>query len=465
MKKRTFSAVLSLCLIWTLLSCAVSVWAAEPEAPIEIRTTEELLAMAENPSGSYILMADLDMTGVEWKTLDFSGSFDGNGHGILNLTVTAPSEEQVRIFDGNLKEYQANFAGFFGVLTKAEVKNLKLINLRALVETDVPCFLGGIAGYAKKSNITGCTLIGTLELRAHERMFGLGGLIGYGSGFIEDCDVDVTLICTDTDKDSPDEQFLGGLVGMGFVDVVNCSVKIDGYASEFGYAHNGGLIGNMMRYPIGDWTSSIKGNHVEGKITFFEKAPSRRAYCEAFVGEQMTYHCKMEDNTESFQRDERNEYDTELRPEMCADPVYTETVIAGGCDSYGYTRYGCESCGYIYTDHYTMFEHQPTEWVLQKAPTVEEEGLSTSTCACGQESFERTEDRLPPPPTEAPTEPPTEAPTEPPATEPPATEPPAEEKDPVILSPGLFILVGVAVLIIVLLIVFKPKKKKGKFHR
>ena len=35
-----------------------------------------------------ILMADLDMTGIPWKALDLNGgSFDGNGHAILNLTL------------------------------------------------------------------------------------------------------------------------------------------------------------------------------------------------------------------------------------------------------------------------------------------------------------------------------------------------------------------------------------------
>lgn len=78
-----------LALLALLLSVTVPAGATEtePSAPKPIRTVEDLLAIAEDPSGSYILMADLDMTGVEWKTLDFAGTFDGNGYAILNLTI------------------------------------------------------------------------------------------------------------------------------------------------------------------------------------------------------------------------------------------------------------------------------------------------------------------------------------------------------------------------------------------
>ena len=69
--RKYISLVLLLVLLVTL---AVPARGTEPE-PAEIATVEDLLAMAENPSGSYILTADLDMTGIPWKSLDFSGAF------------------------------------------------------------------------------------------------------------------------------------------------------------------------------------------------------------------------------------------------------------------------------------------------------------------------------------------------------------------------------------------------------
>ena len=289
---KQFAAILAL--LW-LLAFPV-VFAAE--APTEIHTVEELLAIGEDPAGSYILMNDLDLTGVEWPCPDFSGTFDGNGHALLNLELTKPGATTAITIDGNKKEYDTQLVGFFGRLQDAEVKNLQLLNVRALIEIDKPCFLGGLAAHSMDSKITGCTVTGCLELRAFDRMFGVAGLIGYGNGTVENCDVDVTLICTDTDPNTKDEQFMGGIFATGFMDVSGCHITIDGYCSEFGYVHNGGITGMYMRRPIGyDYKGNLIGNTVTGKITFFENNPNRRAYCSAMVGEALVNRWYLDYNT------------------------------------------------------------------------------------------------------------------------------------------------------------------------
>ena len=55
-----------------LLLSAINVKAEEIT---EIYTPEDLCGVADNPSGSYILMNDIDMTDVVWKPVDFTGSF------------------------------------------------------------------------------------------------------------------------------------------------------------------------------------------------------------------------------------------------------------------------------------------------------------------------------------------------------------------------------------------------------
>lgn len=74
---------------------------------VEISTAEELAAINDNLSGSYVLTADIDLAGIEWMPIGafkplsdapedaemphpdyaFTGSFNGNGHKISNLTV------------------------------------------------------------------------------------------------------------------------------------------------------------------------------------------------------------------------------------------------------------------------------------------------------------------------------------------------------------------------------------------
>ena len=382
--KKLISALLVLLMLFTLSAAAM----AEEAAPVEIYTPEDLKKIADDPGGDYILMADLDMTGIPWKALDMKGgSLDGNGHAILNLTLAEMGELKPNSCDGNKKLYETAYFGLFGTLIDSEVKNLKLLNVRTVVEIDEPCFVAGLAGYAENATITDCTVVGTLELRAFDRMFGVGGVVGYGSGKVKNCTVDVTLLTVDTDATTKDEQFLGGVYATGFMDVRDCTVTIDGYTSEHGYVHNGGIVGMYMEYPLGTGQKGyVTGNHVEGKITFFEDNNNRRAYCKAYVGEALVNYYILDKNTQNFTRDERKDYSVELRPEMCENPSYTELVVPGSCDTYGYTKYTCESCGYSYRDHYTLFTHTVSLWTEQQAATLEAEGLALGYCdGCGIE--------------------------------------------------------------------------------
>ena len=423
------------------------------EEPVQIHTVEDLLAMAENPGDNYILMDDLDMTDVTWTCPDFSGTFDGNGHAILNLYLSQPGKETALSYDGNKKTYDTYYVGLFGTLRDATVKNLKLINVWGLVDIDKPCFLAGIAGYAENSTISGCTVTGCLELRAFDRQFGVAGVVGYGYGTVENCTVDVTLINTDTDEKTKDEQFMGGIYGTGFMNVLNCQVIIDGYISDHGYVHSGGLVGMHMQYPWGtEVDGTVDGNHVVGKITFFEHNNDRRAYCAAWVGEALTSRSFYGTNTKEFQRDERRTYNIELRPEMCEQPMYSETVTEPSCNTYGYTTYRCNSCGYTYTDYYTKFVHTVTTWTVKEEPTTEKEGLSVANCdLCGLE-FQRTEEKLEPVPTTLPPE--TQAPTTA-----PEAEPQVQETD---NSQALYIMIALFMTAIALLVLLIAVMRQGK---
>ena len=352
---------------------------------VEINTYEELLQIGQNPQGSYILMNDIDMAGLLWEPVDFEGVFDGGGHALLNLKAETVGQGQADTYDGNYKVYETYFAGLFSTLKDAEVSNLNLVNLQIEVETDVPCFIGGIAGYSENSTVRDCRIQGRLELRAHDRMFGVGGIVGYGSGLIERTDADVTLICIDTDAGTRDEQFMGGAYAAGYLDVNECSVTIDGYDSDHGYVHNGGLVGMYMFYPKGTvYEGRITDNTVQGRITFFEDNTDRRAYCKEYVGEVMNWNFKNSGNSAAFERNEVYDYTADLRPDMCVDATYTQTVTEPGCDTFGYTTVKCDGCGYTYTDFYTLYQHSVEEWTVVQSPTLTSTGVQRGACVrCG----------------------------------------------------------------------------------
>ncbi len=446
----------------------------------EIYTVEDLMGLAQDPGGNYRLMEDLDLTGVSWPCPSFSGIFDGNDHSLLNLSITAPGANQAEVLDGNQKPYDAVFAGFFGMLDRAEVRNLHLVNLHILVETDEPCMVGGVAGYAMDSTVYGCSVTGQLELRAHEGMFGLAGVVGYGVALVDHCNVDATLICVDTDSETSDEQFLGGVFGTGFFSVKDTEVWLQAYISEHGFVHSGGIGGMLMQYPIGMGREGlIQDNWVGGKITFFEHNKLRRAYCKAVIGElvkNMNYNHRISGNTtDDFQGEEVKTYDWELRPETCEDPEYTEKVVPSDCNTFGYTEYTCTSCGYTYRDHYTLHSHTVTNWQVLRPATTTEEGESEGFCdSCGIRQT-RVDPTLP-----EPTEPETTAPPEttqpettaPETTQPETTQPPTKPEAPAEKHTGFPVwtrwlcgILGAAVLGTVIFVVTEPKGKhlrKGK---
>lgn len=323
-----------------------------------ITSYEDLLKIKDNPSGDYILMNDLDLSGKNWIPLTFTGTFDGNGHSILNVTIKETGNTIRTSYDGNMKTYDTVFCGFFDILEEeAIVSNLNLVNIRADINCDTPCFIGGIAGYMDKSSIKDCIISGNLSLTTTAKMFGVGGIAGFGNGAIDRTNADMTLICIDNNKTEKNEQFLGGAYATGYIGLGDCNVNVNGFVSDYGYVHNGGLVGMFALYPAGtQYTSYITNNHIEGIISFFEDNEDRRAYCAEYVGEVLHWSYDWGGCSANFTRDEHYDYDTILLPDMCENPQYTKTVTESTDEQYGYTTYTCSQCGYTYTDNYTLYQ-------------------------------------------------------------------------------------------------------------
>lgn len=454
-----------LLLAMVLLLTPVQAEEAEEENVVEIFTVEDLLAMQDQTEGYYILMKDLDLAGETWFCPSFSGTFDGNGHSLLNVSVSTTTEKNEKIYDTYQKSYDACFSGFFGMLENATVRDLHLVNFRALVETDRPCMLGGIAGYGQNSRILGCTVTGQLELRASNGMYGVAGLLGYGVASVEDCRADVCLISADTDPETYAEQFLGGVFAAGFISVENCQVNLRGYISEHGYVHSGGVAGMLMQYPIGmDTVAYIEHNQVDGEVSFFAHSPNRRSFCQAVIGEKvknMNYNFGVQDNTQNLVFSQVSSYEQELRPEMCQEPDYVETYQSSQCQSFGFTVYTCKTCGYSYRDAYTLPSHSVSTWQVVEPATTTHPGESRGECdVCGA-----IQTRTDPVLEELPTQPqPESVPTQP--TEPETVQLPEEApKVPLLDNTWLRWLLGILGGIGLLMLLYVLTEPKGKHLR
>ncbi len=370
-------------------------YAEEEESQvIQISTPQELQNMKDMPEKSYELICDIDMAGVAWEPFSFGGELNGNGYSILNLSVDAVGEETHITYDGNYKEYETSFAGFFTCIEDATITNLNLVNVNVDVDIEDNCFIGSIAGYSENSTISNCTVTGKLSLSVNASNFGVGGVVGYGNGYMSEITANTTMICIDTNAEERDEQFMGGLCAAGYMNMDNCDVTLDGYVSDHGYVHNGGLMGMYFFYPKGtSYYGSITGNKIQGKITFFEDNTDRRAYCKPVVGEYLTYEFAYTGNWESFTNDERFEYNKNLMPDMCDNPEYDVVVTEAVEGAFGYSTHTCKNCGYTYTDNYTIYqdpaaiEPETEESTTENAiPEITQEETQPETLAEGEET-------------------------------------------------------------------------------
>ncbi len=363
---------------------------------IHIKNWEDFMAIKDDPTASYVLDDDINFAGCieDWEPFTFRGVLDGNGHAILNLYVDRVGSAVYTTYDGNFKTYDTKFAGIFDACIGATIKNLSILGMEAHVDIDESCFVGSLAGYTENTRITNCKVEDTrLFLHVNAPMFGVGGLVGYGYGKVKDCDISTTLVCVDKNKEERDEQFMGGVYAAGYLDVDYCDVYVDGYDSDHGYVHDGGIVGMYIFYPnlnIG-YHGSFTHNNVDGMITFFEDNTNRRAYCAPIWGEVMIWDFDYDGNTETFTRNEVFDYSTDLYPDKCDEPHYIQTErVEPDCYHYGYIMSTCEKCGYSYKSTILPHSHQfPETGVVTKEPTYEEAGIETFTCTvCGY-----TEDR------------------------------------------------------------------------
>ena len=206
MKKKVLSLLLTLCLAMTFVPMAA--FAAEAplfsggtgtqQDPWLITSQADLIALAEflnsgkaetfdteaagigNCYGYYFKQtADIDLTGVSWEPIGYSGSYyfagnyDGDGHSITNAVST-----------GKVDPEGFATAGIFGWVAFGSVENLhvKNANFVAIGQNNYS-YVGGIAGVCYGSSIENCSVVNSsLESKRNNNNNCAGSIVGYSTG-------------------------------------------------------------------------------------------------------------------------------------------------------------------------------------------------------------------------------------------------------------------------------------------
>jgi len=133
---------------WLLLIISGGVQA---EAIYEINTCNDLSTLEAYPTATFELMNNIDCQNIErapigWETwrglTPFSGTLNGNGFSISNLTIK-PQDGETR------------YSGLFKKLDGATIKDIKISNFTVTGDSqDIPStYSGALAGYVNNSNI------------------------------------------------------------------------------------------------------------------------------------------------------------------------------------------------------------------------------------------------------------------------------------------------------------------------
>ena len=182
MVKRTVIGIL-LVLVLSSFSFAgtYSGGTGEPNDPYQISTVQDLLNVNIDPNACYILINDIDLSGMIFETAviaadvnnqgpyhnsydgtSFKGFFDGNGYKIINLTI-------------NNNEASVSYLGLFG---KIDIGGL-VVNLGVesvnISGADFSLYIGGLVGFSG-GIINNCYVTGRVS--SGDESWGIGGLCG-----------------------------------------------------------------------------------------------------------------------------------------------------------------------------------------------------------------------------------------------------------------------------------------------
>jgi hypothetical protein len=199
-----------------------------PEDPYRIDTAEQLILLGKASilwDKHFIVLADIDLDPslpsgqVFGQALipRFTGSFDGNGHTISNLTVTG-----------------ADMLGLFGRLEYgAEIKNLGIVDVNM---TGSGGFVGGLVGSSQSASVTNCYSEGVVSGTGGA----MGGLVGRNEGTLSQSYSAASV--------SGAGRGVGGLVGSNGGSVTmtysSGSVSIDGFEVGGLVGRNSGTVSN-----------------------------------------------------------------------------------------------------------------------------------------------------------------------------------------------------------------------------
>ncbi len=232
--------------------------------PFLIYTPDQLNTIGANPSDwgrCFKLMETIDMsgyTGTQYRIIGtsntpFTGTFDGNGYAISNLTYSTTAVVM--------------YVGLFGYTNNATILNLGVENMNLHTGGS---YAGGLVAWQESGLIVHCYSTGTVTASASSTY--VGGVVGRSSGTITCCFSTGSIAASSTFAAA----YAGGLVGFLTSNILSsCYSTASVSASSSSNSYAGGLVGLQT-------SSTIASCYSTGPII----ASSSTAYIGGLLGFQ-----------------------------------------------------------------------------------------------------------------------------------------------------------------------------------
>ena len=252
----------------------------ESNGSYTVTSADGLMNVAELVNGgktdiNITLDKDIDLTGKEWTPIGtgysntYTGTFDGGGHTITGLTVTA-NDEYVGLFGhlnsaGTVKnvvmegiQITSNqiYGGSIGGVVGFSWGTIENCTVSGSVSGTV--YVGGVVGAQWGGSITGCSSSATVK-----GMVYVGGVVGQTNGntaTLTACYATGNVII----EIAPKKNIAGGgLVGMNAGSILACYAtgNVTSTGSSTGQVHIGGFLGNNYTTVTACYW---KNNHEQG---------------------------------------------------------------------------------------------------------------------------------------------------------------------------------------------------------
>ena len=225
---------------------------------VTVRNAAEFLAAVQNhvASEEIVLEGDIDLAGVQWTPVAFSGTLIGNGHRIKNLSLTS-ADQHVGLFTIVTGSVENVILSSFSIVSAGnsgctrvgalcgEFKGVSIQNVTvesALVKAGcADC--GGIIGYLSGGDVSDCVSYATVQAETTQNAGCIGGIAGYmPGGTINDC------------------KNYGTVQGVYRVGGICGEMNIGGEKTSKNLVNYGNIIGES-------YVAGIFGSHNSGKLT------------------------------------------------------------------------------------------------------------------------------------------------------------------------------------------------------